>query len=46
MNQFNTFVESMKRLYVNGNVSKDKINSLFFKGKITKEEKEYILNAH
>lgn len=40
----NQFVESMKRLYLSGKVSKDKIVELFESGKITKEESNYILN--
>ena len=39
------FVETMKRLYVNGKVDEKKIVELFESGKIAKEEKEYIL-AH
>lgn len=42
----NQFVESMKRLYENEKVDKDKIIELFNNGKITEDEKEYILNAH
>ena len=41
----NLFVESMKRLYINGKVSKEKIESLYTECKITKEEKLYILNV-
>ena len=41
----NQFVESMKRLYNGKKVSEKKIVELFESGKITKEEKEYIL-AH
>lgn len=42
----NQFVESMKRLYQNGMVDEKKIIILFNNGKITKEEMDYILNAH
>ena len=40
------FVESMKRLYENGKVKKEKVIELCNSGKITSAEKEYILNAH
>lgn len=40
------FVESMKRLYLNGMVDEKKIIELFDNDKITEEEKWYILNAH
>lgn len=36
------FVETMKRLYVNGKVNENKIVELFESEKITSEEKEYI----
>lgn len=39
------FVESMKRLYVGGKVDVEKIVQLFESGKITAEEKLYILNV-
>lgn len=39
------FVEVMKRLYRDGKVNIDKIVELFESGKITEEEKSYILNA-
>ena len=39
------FVESMKRLYVSGKVNVEKILELFENGKITKEEKLYILEV-
>lgn len=39
------FVESMKRLYDNGKVTKEKVIALFNSGKITNAEKEYILNT-
>lgn len=40
------FVESMKRLYENNKVKKEKIVELYNNGKITSAEKAYILNAH
>lgn len=40
------FVESMKRLYESNKVKKEKVIELHNSGKITKSEKEYILNAH
>lgn len=42
----NQFVESMRRLYLSDRVSKDKIVELYEGGKISKEESNYILNAH
>lgn len=39
----NQFVESMKRLYDNNKVNEQKIIELFKNGKITEEEKLYIL---
>lgn len=45
MKTFSIFVESMRRLYRDGQVDKNKIISLFNDGKITEEEKLYILNA-
>ena len=39
------FVESIKRLYQNGMVNKEKIIELSNKGKITEVEKNYILGA-
>ena len=39
------FVESMKRLYANGKVDKKKILELYVSGKITEEEKSYILDV-
>lgn len=38
------FVESIKRLYQNGKVDKEKIEELRDACKITEEEKIYILN--
>lgn len=43
MKEFSVFVESMRRLYKDGKVSKDKICELFESEKITEEEKNYIL---
>lgn len=45
MKEFSVFVESMRRLYKDGKVSVDKVLELFESGKITDEEKWYILNA-
>ncbi len=45
MKTFNVFVESMRRLYRDGKVNENKIVELFESGKITEEEKLYILNA-
>ena len=39
----NQFVESLRRLYVAGKVSEEKINQLCNDGKITVEDKIYIL---
>ena len=39
------FVESMKRLYVNGKVDKKKIEQLCEDSKITEQEKLYILDV-
>lgn len=36
-------VESLKRLYDSGKVTKTRIMELFMKGTITKDEKDYIL---
>ena len=41
---FSVFVESMKRLRKNMLVSEEKVQELFKNGKITEEEKWYILN--
>lgn len=46
MKTFSVFVESMRRLYRDDKVNADKIVLLFESGKITEEEKLYILNAH
>ena len=45
MKEFSVFVESMRRLYRDGKVNKNKIVALYESGKITDEEKSYILNA-
>ena len=45
MREFSIFIESIKRLYNSEKVSKEKIVELFENGKITEEEKSYILNA-
>ena len=42
----NQFVESLRRLCQNGMVDEKKIVSLSDNGKITNEEKDYILNTH
>ena len=42
----NQFVESMWRLYKDFMVDKEKVLELFESGKITEEEKKYILSAH
>lgn len=39
------FVESMKRLYQNGMVNKEKVIELYESGKISENEREYILGA-
>jgi hypothetical protein len=44
MEKFSIFVESLKRLYENEKITEDKIILLFNNDKLTKEEKEYILN--
>ena len=40
----NQFVESMRRLYENEKINKEKVIELFNNGKITMDEKNYILN--
>ena len=40
----NQFVESLKRLYQNGMVSETKIIELYNNGKITEDEKRYVLS--
>lgn len=39
------FVESLKRLYANSKLSKEKVVELFESGKITENEKKYILGV-
>ena len=39
------FVESLKRLYADGKLNKEKVVELFESGKITENEKNYILGA-
>ena len=38
------FVESIKRLYANGKLTEEKVVELFESGKITENEKNYILD--
>jgi hypothetical protein len=45
MKTFSVFVESIRRLYRDGKVTKDKVLELYESGRITDEEKSYILNA-
>lgn len=45
MKEFSIFVESMRRLYRDGEVKEEKILELFESKKITEEEKWHILNA-
>ena len=45
MKEFSIFVESMRRLYRDGKVEEKKILQLFESGKITENEKKYILGA-
>lgn len=42
----NAFVESMWRLYQDGKINESKVIELYKSGKITKEEKDYILNIY
>lgn len=39
-----TFVMSLHRLYNKGNISKEKIDDLLNRGKITQEEYEFIIS--
>lgn len=39
------FAECIKRLYQNNKINEKKVESLFLSGKLTKEEKNDILNA-
>ena len=41
----NQFIESLRRLYQDNKINEERINKLFEDGKITVEEKLYILNA-
>ena len=41
----NQFVESIKRLYQDGKISKDKVVELWNCGKLSEEDKMYILNV-
>ena len=41
----NQFIESLKRLYQSKRLTADKVIELFQNGKITEEQKWYILNA-
>lgn len=45
MKTFSIFIESMRRLYRDNRVDENKIVELLENGKITEEEKLYILNA-
>lgn len=45
MKEFSVFVESMRRLYKDMKVDEHKVVELFECGKISEEEKWYILNA-
>lgn len=42
----NQFIESIKRLYVEGKVKEEKIIQWYEEGKITVEDKMYILEVH
>ena len=42
----NQFIESLRRLYINGKVNEEKILELRKNEKITEEEQNYILEAH
>ena len=46
MNNFSVFVESLKRLYKDKQITEAKITSLFSEGKLTEEEKNYILDTN
>lgn len=39
----NQFIESLRRLYVDGKLQEERVNKLFEESKITIEEKLYIL---
>lgn len=40
----NVLIDSIKRLYKNGQITNEKLNELLEKGKITQTEYMYILN--
>lgn len=40
------FIESLRRLYKDGKIEKEKIVELFESGKITEKDKLYILDVH
>lgn len=42
----NQFVESLRRLYVAGRLDATKVAELYKNGKITKDEKGYILSTN
>ena len=42
----NQFVESLRRLYADGKLSEEKVIELYKNGKITENEKMYILEVH
>ena len=42
----NQFIESVKRLYGEGKIKEEKILQWYEEGKITVEEKMYILEVH
>lgn len=44
--EISIFVESIKRLYMNNKIDKEKILELKQNGKLTIEEINYILEAH
>lgn len=46
MNKFNELVESLRRLYMDSKVSKEKIDTLLKEKKITMEEHLYILGGN
>ena len=41
----NVFVESLRRLYSDGKISKEKVVELCESGKLSEEDKMYILNV-
>ena len=42
----NQFIESIKRLYAEGKIKEEKIIQWYEEGKITVEDKMYILEVH